>query len=136
MSSGKLTSAQATELQGVFKAAFANGAGGPGMAAVQMPQALPAVRARPRLRLPPAPRTMAITATMAVRRRHFVIDQQHERLIEHQLGWRHSAAVSAIAAEFAVGLVVVILQRDRHSDTGNASNGSSSFSALLIDYQT
>src|SRR6266550_4977432 len=30
VSSGKLTSAQATELQGVFKAAFANGAGGPG----------------------------------------------------------------------------------------------------------
>ena len=30
VSSGKLTSAQATELQGVFKAAFAGGAGGPG----------------------------------------------------------------------------------------------------------
>src|SRR5258708_39205865 len=30
VSSGKLTSDQATELQGVFKAAFANGAGGPG----------------------------------------------------------------------------------------------------------
>src|ERR1700722_17944868 len=29
VTSGKLTSAQATELQGVFKAAFANGAGGP-----------------------------------------------------------------------------------------------------------
>jgi hypothetical protein len=30
VSSGKLTSDQATELQGVFKAAFANGPGGPG----------------------------------------------------------------------------------------------------------
>ncbi len=30
VSSGKLTSEQATELQGVFKAAFANGPGGPG----------------------------------------------------------------------------------------------------------
>ena len=51
VSSGKLTSDQATELQGIFKAAFANGPGGAGRAVPAVP--LRAVR-RPRMARPPA----------------------------------------------------------------------------------
>src|SRR6478752_2219884 len=54
VSSGKLTSDQATELQGVFKAAFADGpagsggaAGGPGGARITATTAAPAVRRIP-----------------------------------------------------------------------------------------
>ena len=122
VSSGKLTSAQATELQGVFTAAFANG---PGAGA------------------PPAtgPATGAAAAIgTALRRRsggpggagsrtsrpspwrpwrdhvdgQFVIDQQHQQFVKHQFRRQCSAAVSAIAAGFAVVLVVLSLWRDRN----------------------
>jgi|SRR5882724_233370 hypothetical protein len=65
VSGGKLTSDQATELQGVFKAAFANGSdGGPG---------------RRRRRAPwPSPRSTA--------HGQFVFFRQRQQLIQRQLG--------------------------------------------------
>ena len=86
VSSGKLTSDQATELQGIFKAAFANGpggAGGPGG--------------------PPSGRSAA--------RRWRVL--QRRLFVEHDVDRRHSQAVPAIAAGSAVGFVIDELRCNR-----------------------
>jgi hypothetical protein len=69
VSSGKLTSDQATELQGVFKAAFANGdAGGSGAPARSAPPRLVETRPALAVQARSAARIMAITAAMAVPR--------------------------------------------------------------------
>ena len=64
----------------------------------------------------------------------FILDRQHQQLVGHQFRRRHPAAISPVAAEFAVEFVV----RRSYSATGSAppADGSSSFSALLINYQT
>ena len=86
VSSGKLTSDQATELQGIFKAAFANGPGGAGGR-----------------RRSPSGRSAA--------RRWRVL--QRRLFVEHDVDRRHSQAVPAIAAGSAVGFVIDELRRNR-----------------------
>ena len=115
VSSGKLTSDQATELQGVFKAAFANGPGGAGGSAVRAARRPGSGRSR---------RSAAGGWRVLQRRASFV---------EHDFDRRHPQAVPAIAAGIAVGLVIDELRRNRHF---KPSSSSSSFSALLIDYQS
>ncbi len=83
VSSGKLTSDQATELQGIFKAAFANGPGG--------------------ARRSPSGRSAA-RRWRVLQRRYFV---------EHDVDRRHSQAVPAIAAGIAVGFIIDELRRNR-----------------------
>ena len=82
VSSGKLTSDQATELQGVFKAAFANGPGGAGGC-----RRSPSGRSR----------RSAACGWRVLQRRLFV---------EHEFDRRHPQAVPAIAAAIAVGFVI------------------------------
>ena len=96
VSSGKLTSDQATELQGIFKAAFANGPGGAAVPAARVAPAVP-------LRVVPAARRLRMMRPPAtiLRRHYFDFDR------------RHSEAVPAIAAGIAVGLVIDVLRRDR-----------------------
>ena len=89
VSSGKLTSDQATELQGIFKAAFANGPGGAG---------------RCRRSASGWSRRSAACGWRVLQRRHFV---------EHDVDRRHSQAVPAIAAGIAVGFVIDELRRNR-----------------------
>ncbi len=70
VSSGKLTSDQATELQGVFAAAFANGPGGaadPAGASAAGAGVAPAGPGGPVDQVPPAMPTVAIMLAMAVR---------------------------------------------------------------------
>ena len=88
VSSGKLTSDQATELQGVFKAAFAKGPGGPG-------GARRSASGRP-----------AALGRCVLQRRHLLVVLDIDR--------RHPEAVPAIVAGVAVGLVIDVLRRDRH----------------------
>ena len=86
VSSGKLTSDQATELQGIFKAAFANGPGGAGG--------------------PPSgwSRRSAASRWRVLERRLFV---------EHDVDRRHSQTVPAIAPGIAVGVIIDDLRRNR-----------------------
>ena len=109
VSSGKLTSDQATELQGVFKAAFAKGPGGRG-------------RSRRSASGRPGP---AALGRCVLQRRHLLVFLDIDR--------RHSEAVPAIAAGVTVGLVIDVLRRDRHDFEQQLQR---SFSALLIDYQS
>ena len=112
VSSGKLTSDQATELQGIFKAAFANGPGG---AAAPVgaggPPPGPAVR-RPRMTRPPATTTF----------------------VEHDFDRRHPEAVPANRCRNRCRL----RHRRSYGATRHirAASSSASFSALLIDYQS
>jgi hypothetical protein len=92
VSSGKLTSDQATELQGVFKAAFANGpggAGGPGGPGGSRGAGGP----------PPGGPPPSGDASSS-----FVLD----------IDRRHPEAVPGIIAGVTVGLVIDVLRRDRH----------------------
>ena len=89
VSSGKLTSDQATELQGIFKAAFANGPGGAGG---------PPSRGGP----PPGGPPPADGASSS-----------DDYFVEHDVDRRHSQAVPAIAAGIAVGFVIDELRRNR-----------------------
>ena len=116
VSSGKLTSDQATELQGIFKAAFANGpggAGGPGGPAVPaVPlRAVPAAR-RLRMTRPPATTTSSSTTSTSIDD----ILKQFLQSLQESLSASSSTTYGA---------------------TGSSSTSSSgSFSALLIDYQS
>ena len=105
VSSGKLTSAQATELQGVFKAAFAGGAGGPGGAGgAHGPHG---GHGGP----PPADSSSGATSA-------------NDILKQFLQSLQVSAAASSPSSYSATG------------STAAANDRTSSFSALLIDYQT
>ena len=107
VSSGKLTSDQATELQGVFKAAFANGAGGAhhghhgGHGGA-----------------PPADSSSSTDGTTSSTSTADDVLQQFLQSLQNSL------SASSPTSYSATGI----------SDPGN--NSSTSFSALLINYQT
>ena len=111
VSSGKLTSDQATELQGVFKAAFANGPGGPGG-----PGGAHGGHGGP----PPADSAAATDSTSSSSGASSAADilQQFLQSLQESLSASSSTSYSATGS------------------SSTASNASSSFSALLIDYQT
>ena len=114
VSSGKLTSDQATELQGVFKAAFAKGpggAGGPGgPGGAGGPPPGPAVR-RPRTMRPPATTPPRLSSTS--------IDDILKQFLQ---SLQESLSASSSTSYGATGTT--------------SSSSSASFSALLIDYQS
>jgi len=111
VSSGKLTSDQATELQGVFKAAFANGSGGPGG-----PGGAHGGHGGP----PPADGASSSDSASSSSGASSADDilQQFLQSLQAQLSASSSTSYSATGS------------------SSTASNASSSFSALLIDYQT
>ena len=114
VSSGKLTSAQATELQGVFKAAFANGpggAGGPGGA-----HGHHGGHDGP----PPTDSASSTDSTSSSSGASSADDilQQFLQSLQESLSASSSTSYSATGS------------------SSTAGNASSSFSALLIDYQT
>jgi hypothetical protein len=115
VSSGKLTSDQATELQGVFKAAFANGpdgAGGPGGAG----GAHHGHHGGP----PPTDSSSSSDSTSNSSGTSSASDilQQFLQSLQDSLSASSSTPYSATGT------------------SGTGSNSSTSFSALLIDYQT
>jgi hypothetical protein len=115
VSSGKLTSDQATELQNVFKAAFANGPGGAGPGGPGGPGGPP-----PGGHGGPPPSNSASSSDDSSSSTNSVDDilKQFLQSLQEQL----SASVST-----------------SYSATGSSSTSSSSsasFSALLIDYQS
>jgi hypothetical protein len=111
VSSGKLTSQQATELQGVFQNAFANGPGGPERSAIRR-----ASRRCARWRPPQPSRRPWRRGGFGVISQ-FVLDRQHQfvghQFVGHQFGRQHPAAVSAGLAGFAVELVNDLVRCDR-----------------------
>ena len=114
VSSGKLTSDQATELQGVFKAAFANGpggAGGPGGA-----RGHHGGHDGP----PPTDSASSTDSTSSSSGTSSADDilQQFLQSLQESLSASSSTSYSATGS------------------SSTAGNASSSFSALLIDYQT
>jgi hypothetical protein len=114
VSSGKLTSDQATELQGVFKAAFANGpggAGGPGG-----PGGAHGGHDGP----PPTDSASSTDSTSSSSGTSSADDilQQFLQSLQESLSASSSTSYSATGS------------------SSTASNTGSSFSALLIDYQT
>ena len=111
VSSGKLTSDQATELQGVFKAAFANGPGGLGG-----PGGAHGGHGGP----PPADGASSSDSASSSSGASSADDilQQFLQSLQAQLSASSSTSYSATGS------------------SSTASNASSSFSALLIDYQT
>jgi hypothetical protein len=111
VSSGKLTSDQATELQGVFKAAFANGPGGPGG-----PGGAHGGHGGP----PPTDSASSTDSTSSSSGASSADDilQQFLQSLQESLSASSSISYSATGS------------------SSTASNASSSFSALLIDYQT
>ena len=131
VSSGKLTADQATELQGVFQNAFANGPGSTGGTARCFRRSRYSRRvrrtrrcrwtapgwSRRRGRRSPWPsrwpRRRIIRQRFVIRQQQSVIDQQHQQLIEQQFGDDCASAVSPVIAGFAVVLVIDLLQRDR-----------------------
>jgi hypothetical protein len=113
VSSGKLTSDQATELQGVFKAAFADGAGGPGgvSEAHHGHHGHHGGHGGP----PPADGSSSANSTSSTSSASDVL-QQFLQSLQNSLSASSSQSYSA---------------------TGTSGPGSSpSFSALLINYQT
>ncbi len=98
VSSGKLTSDQATELQGVFKAAFANGPGG---ASRWCRWSAPGRRGW-------RPRTSRRRTEI---RRRLILG--FEQFVEHEFGQRPVAAISAVVAGRGEQLVIDVLQLDR-----------------------
>jgi hypothetical protein len=112
VSSGKLTGDQATELQGVFKAAFANSAGGPGGAGGAH-LGHHGGHGGPS----PTDSSSATDSTSSTSSANDILQQFLQSL-------QNSLSASSSPSYSATGI----------SDPGN-SNGTS-FSALLIDYQT
>ena len=110
VSSGKLTSDQATELQGIFKAAFANGPGGsrgPGGAGGPPPVGGPGGP-------PPSDEASSSDDTSSTSLEDIL--KQFLKSLQEQMSASSSSSYSA---------------------TGTASSSNSvSFSALLIDYQS
>ena len=91
VSSGKLTSDQATELQGIFKAAFANGPGGAGRCGGARPGGGPAVR-RPPMARPPA------TTLRRARRRSTTSSSSSCNRCRNRCRLRHRRATARPAA--------------------------------------
>jgi len=115
VSSGKLTSDQATELQGVFKAAFANGpggAGGPGG-----PGGPGGAGGPPPGGPPPSDSTSSSDDSSSSSSTTSVDDILKQFLQSLQESLSASSSTS-------------------YGATGTSSSSSSSFSALLLDYQT
>jgi hypothetical protein len=108
VSSGKLTSDQATELQGVFKAAFANGAGGPGG---------PGGAGGPPPGGPP-PADGASSSDDSSSSSTSSIDDILKQFLQ---SLQESLSASSSTS---------------YGATGTSSSSSASFSALLIDYQS
>src|SRR6267378_5259060 len=114
VSSGKLTSDQATELQGIFKAAFAGGAGGPGGAGgAHGPHG---GHGGP----PPADSSSSADGTDS----SSGATSANDILKQFLQSLQDSAAASSPSSYSATG------------SSAAASDNTSSFSALLIDYQT
>ena len=117
VSSGKLTSDQATELQGVFKAAFANGPGGAGG-----PDGAGGAHGHHGGHDGPPPTDSASstdsTSSSSGASSADDILQQFLQSLQESLSASSSISYSATGS------------------SSTASNASSSFSALLIDYQT
>jgi hypothetical protein len=111
VSSGKLTSAQASELQGVFKAAFTDGAGGPGGAGGAHHGHHGHAGAAP------ADGSSSTDSTGNTSSANDAL-QQFLQLLQNSSSGSSSATYSPTGV----------------SDPANSSN--TSFSALLIDYQT
>lgn len=108
VSAGKLTSDQATELQGIFKAAFANGPGGARGAGGPPPGGGPGG--------PPSDAASSSDDTSSSSTSLEDILKQFLESLQEQMSASSSGSYSA---------------------TGTASSGNSvSFSALLIDYQS
>jgi hypothetical protein len=117
VSSGKLTSDQATELQGVFKAAFANGPGGAGG-----PDGAGGAHGHHGGHGGPPPTDSASstdsTSSSSGASSADDILQQFLQSLQESLSASSSTSYSATGS------------------SSTASNAGSSFSALLIDYQT
>ncbi|HMH99284.1 MAG TPA: hypothetical protein VK577_22355 [Bradyrhizobium sp.] len=117
VSSGKLTSDQATELQGVFKAAFANGPGGAGG-----PDGAGGAHGRHDGHGGPPPTDSASstdsTSSSSGASSADDILQQFLQSLQESLSASSSTSYSATGS------------------SSTACNAGSSFSALLIDYQT
>ena len=117
VSSGKLTSDQATELQGVFKAAFANGpggAGGPGG-----PGGSRGAGGPPPGGPPPSGDASSSDDTSSSSSSSTSIDDILKQFLE---SLQESLSASSSTSYGATGTT--------------SSNSSASFSALLIDYQS
>ena len=106
VSSGKLTSDQATELQGVFKAAFAKGHGGPGGAGGPPPGG-------------PPPSDDASSSDDTSSSSSTSIDDILKQFLQ---SLQESLSASSSTSYGATGTT--------------SSSSSASFSALLIDYQS
>jgi hypothetical protein len=115
VSSGKLTSDQATELQGVFKAAFANGPGGPGG-----PGGAHGGHGGP----PPADGASSSDSATDSASSSSGASSADDILQQFLQSLQESLSASSSTSYSATG------------SSSTASNASSSFSALLIDYQT
>jgi hypothetical protein len=113
VSSGKLTSDQATELQGVFKAAFANGGGGPGGPAGA---GGPGGAGGP----PPDDSSSSSSSSSSSTSGTSAADllQQFIKSLQDSLS---ASSASSYGAS---------------GNTSTSGDNNSSFSALLIDYQT
>jgi hypothetical protein len=110
VSSGKLTSDQATELQAVFKAAFANGPGGPGGAGGPPPGG----HGGP----PPSDSASSGDDSSCSTTTADDILKQFLQSLQEQLSASSSATYGATGS------------------SSTSSSSTSSFSALLIDYQS
>jgi hypothetical protein len=131
VASGKLTSAQATELQGVFKAAFANGAGSPsGAGGAATAIGTPAPTAEP-------------PATGAAPHGHHGGPRAADTTssTDNTSGASNTSSAIDILQQFLQSLKDSLSSSSSSSydasgtpDTGNA--GAASASALLIDYKT
>jgi len=112
VSSGKLTSDQATELQGVFKAAFANGPGGGGPGGAGGPP--PGAHGGP----PPSDGASSSDDSSSSTTSVDDILKQFLQSLQEQLSASSSTTYGATGSSSTSG------------------SNSASFSALLIDYQT
>jgi hypothetical protein len=112
VSSGKLTSDQATELQGVFKAAFADGSGGAGGAGHA--HGHHGGHGGP----PPADSSSSTDSTSTSSTSAADILQQFLQSLQNSLSGSSSSSYTATGS------------------SGSGNDSSASFSALLINYQT
>jgi hypothetical protein len=110
VSSGKLTADQATELQGVFKAAFANGPGGPGGAGGPPPGGPP-----PSDDASSDDSSSSTSSSSSTTSIDDILKQFLESLQE---------SLSSSSKSYSA------------SGSSNTASSSTSFSALLIDYQS
>jgi hypothetical protein len=113
VSSGKLTSDQATELQGVFKAAFANGPQGAGQAAGQGAGGPP-----------PSDSSSSTDSTSDASSSDSASTSATDDILKEFLELLQSSLSASASTSTS------------YNATGSSSTGSSSASALLIDYRS